>query len=72
MFFHRRRRSCPLHLILMLLGVKAFACHKHADPEQREAMKSKGRLFRSKLKEAFAVWEADAEKEGAEAPAEQG
>jgi hypothetical protein len=72
MFFHRRRRCCPLHMIMLLLGVKALGCHKHADPETREAMKAKGRQFRSKLKEAFAVWEADAEKEGGEAPAEQG
>jgi len=73
MFFHRRRpRFSLLHLILMLLGFKAVRhCCSSADPAKKEEFKAKGRLFRSKLKEAFAVWEPEAKQEGGEAPAEQ-
>ena len=71
MFFRRRRPSFLLHLIMLLLGFKVGKHCCNADPAKKEEMKSKGRLFRSKLKEAFSVWEPEAKKEGAEAPAEQ-
>ncbi|HWI51509.1 MAG TPA: hypothetical protein VNT01_05130 [Symbiobacteriaceae bacterium] len=72
MFFRRRRHFSLLHLVLMLLGFKAVRhCCKNADPAKKEEVKAKARLFRSKLKDAFAVWEPEAKQEGGEAPAEQ-
>ncbi|HWI53685.1 MAG TPA: hypothetical protein VNT01_16230 [Symbiobacteriaceae bacterium] len=73
MFFHRRRHHHSLlHLILLLLGFKAVGrCCRNADPAKQEEFKAKGRLFRSKLKDAFAVWEPEAKQEGGEATAEQ-
>ncbi|HYF93994.1 MAG TPA: hypothetical protein VD969_17400 [Symbiobacteriaceae bacterium] len=71
MFFRRRRPPFLLYLILLVLGVKVGRHCCSADPAKKEEMKSKARLFRSKLKEAFSVWEPDEKKEGGEAPAEQ-
>ncbi|HWI61967.1 MAG TPA: hypothetical protein VNT75_09025 [Symbiobacteriaceae bacterium] len=70
MFFRRRHhRHGLLHLILLVLGFKAVRrCCGNADEAKKEEFKAKGRLFRSKLKEAFKVWEAE---EKTEAPAEQ-
>lgn len=51
-----RRRHSLLHLILLLLGVRSLKCCQ-SDPEERSAFRAKRRLFRSKLREAFEVWE---------------
>ncbi|HEY3367734.1 MAG TPA: hypothetical protein VGK74_21970 [Symbiobacteriaceae bacterium] len=73
MFFRRHRGGHGLlGLILALLGFK-FAMHKCADQgdkEQRDAFRSKAKEFRSKMKEAFAVWreEPEAEPEAKAAP----
>lgn len=70
-FRHHHRRHCLLHLVMSFLGIKAIGrCHD-ADPAKREELKSRGRLFHSKLKDAFAVWEETEQKEGDEATAEQ-
>lgn len=73
MFFRRRRCCSLLHVLLLLLGVKAVRSGCKASPEQKEAFRAKGRLFRSRLMDAFAVWtdEKAEKKEGTEAPAEQ-
>jgi cadmium resistance protein CadD (predicted permease) len=76
MFFARRRHHHSLlELILVLLGIKCL-CRKdrgQGSEASKEEFRSKARLFRSKVREAFTVWDRDEEKapEAApEAPAE--
>lgn len=64
MFFRRRRRSL-LELILIVLGLRSLCCRSTVT-EIDEANRDKAKRFRTKLKEAFAVWD----EEEAEPPAE--
>jgi hypothetical protein len=75
MFFARRRHHHPLlKLLLVLLGVR-WACGRRScdrSEESREEFTRKSRLFRSKLRDAFAVWDrkpAESKPEAPEAPA---
>ncbi|HLN63279.1 MAG TPA: hypothetical protein VK464_17215 [Symbiobacteriaceae bacterium] len=60
MFFARRRRHSLVELILVMLGIRCL-CRRHRETDEatREEMRGKARQFRSKLKEAFAVWQED-------------
>ena len=61
MFFARRRhRHSLLELVLLLFGIRCL-CRRHrkTDEATREEYRGKARQFRSKLKEAFAVWQED-------------
>jgi hypothetical protein len=65
MFFRRRHHHCGLlHLILALLGFRFLSrrsdCCQKEDRADRQA---KVKEFRSKLREAFKVWEDDTEPE---------
>ncbi|WDL97916.1 hypothetical protein [Alicyclobacillus sp. ALC3] len=65
MFFRRRRHCGLFQLLLLLLGVKAVTHSRpHLTDEGRQEYRAKARRFRTKMREAYAVWddeEADAE-----------
>jgi hypothetical protein len=58
MFFRCRARNHFLKLILMLFGVRLLTQNRLSESE-REDYKSKAKVFRRKLRDAFAVWDDD-------------
>lgn len=63
--FFRRRRYCGLwKLLLVIFGLKVVTRSRLTD-EERRAYRDKARKFRSKLKEAYAVWDDPADAESA-------
>lgn len=75
MFMFRRRHHRPslCKLLLILLGFGALVRRRHrstcdceGSQEEREAYKAKAKQFRSKLKEAFAVWADEPAEKAAE------
>lgn len=61
MFF--RRRHCSLvRLLLLMLGIKVIARssdRSYYSDEERQAYRAKARKFRSKMREAWRVWDED-------------
>jgi|GEM_PF-3699975 len=56
MFFRRcRRRYSFLTLLLLLFGLKRLKAQRLSE-EERIEYKEKSKLFRSKLRDAFSVW----------------
>lgn len=70
MFFRRRRHYGLLHLLLLLFGVKAVT-RSHMTEEERREYRAKARRFRSKMREACAVWDEDAADAGESTGAEE-
>jgi hypothetical protein len=72
MFFARRRHHHPLlKLLLVLLGVR-WACGRRScdrSEESREEFTRRRRLFRSKLRDAFSVWDREPAEPAPETPA---
>ncbi|KPV45544.1 hypothetical protein [Alicyclobacillus ferrooxydans] len=62
--FWFRRRYCPvpapLRLLLLLFGIKFVAKSRLSD-EDRDAYRDKARRFRTKFREALAVWDEEPE-----------
>ncbi len=60
MFFRRRRHCGLFQLLLLLLGVKAVTRSRpHLTDEERREYRAKARRFRTKMREAYAVWDDD-------------
>lgn len=57
MFFCRRRRSI-WSVLLLLLGFRWIKKERMTEDERNE-YRAKARLFRTKLREAYAVWDTD-------------
>lgn len=62
--FWFRRRYCPVpapfRWLLLLFGVKYVAKSRLSD-EERDEYREKARRFRTKFREALAVWDEDSE-----------
>lgn len=43
--------------LLALLGIRSLLRHRGMTDEERAEIKTKGRAFRAKLREAWAVWD---------------
>lgn len=65
-FGHRRHGHCPLSFLLALIGIKSLVRHHHMTDEEREDARSKAATFRTKLREAWAVWDEETPPEGPE------
>lgn len=59
MFGFRRRSG--LSWLLALLGLGCFLRGRRMSSEERAEIRQKGKAFRAKLREAWAVWEDEAE-----------
>lgn len=76
MFFMRRRHHHGLlHLILALLGFgfltrRTGCCRHHDDEGAQSERRAKLNLFRSKLRDAFKVWEDEGESAAKAEPAQ--
>lgn len=59
MFFRRRRHSLLLRILLVVLGMKWLSKRNHACNHDGDhaATRARARAFRSKLREAAAVWD---------------
>lgn len=58
MFFRRRGCHPLIKLVLILFGVKWMKA-KSADESTKREWRAKRKLFRQKMREAFAVWDDD-------------
>lgn len=56
--FFRPRRPSLLMLLLVLFGIKAWKKERFSE-EDKAAYREKRKKFRSKLREACAVWDED-------------
>jgi len=58
-FYRRRQSGFLLRLLLFVLGVRFLSKREHrpCDPVERSTHRARARAFRSKLREAFAVWD---------------
>lgn len=65
--FFRPRRPSLLMFLLVLLGIKAWKKERYSD-EEKAQYREKRKKFRSKLREACAVWDED---EGDETPVDE-
>lgn len=61
------RRHSIWSLILVILGIRLIRKEKSWTDEERKTYRAKRRLFRSKMRDAFAVWGDEEE----EAPTSQ-
>lgn len=68
MFCRRSRRNPLWALMLLIFGMRHVMREKNWTEEDRKAYRSKRRLFRNKLHEAFSVWDED---DKAESPISQ-
>lgn len=58
MFFRRRRNHLFVRILLVLLGVKWLSKRNHRQGDEDCASnKARARAFRTKLREAAAVWD---------------
>lgn len=64
MFFRYRRRPSLFGLLMFLLGFK-FIVKEHLTESERAEYRTKGKAFRRKMREAFAVWDEDENEETA-------
>lgn len=58
MFFRWRPGGGLFRLLLLLLGIKVIR-NSRLSEEERAAVRAKARKFRSKMREACAVWDED-------------
>lgn len=65
MFFRRRNRFSLLTLLLVFFGLKHLKAERLSD-EEKEEFKAKRKLFRTKVREACAVWDEDLKSESTE------
>ncbi|MCY0900725.1 MAG: hypothetical protein OWU32_00885 [Firmicutes bacterium] len=74
MFYRRRQSGFLLRVLLVVLGVRFLSKRDHrcSDPVHRNHHRARVRAFRSKLREAFAVWDDESydSDEVAQTPAE--